>query len=136
MILAEASGLETAGIISAIIVGGFSVIIATIALIKKQQVQVDQPVQVTITEELHKVFAAKEAFEQHVKDDKREHENLFSKIGGVDRGNGEKMSREVGAIHSRINGIEKSLGGLEKAAELQNQQMASLDAKITRILER
>ena len=76
-----------------------AVIISIVALNRKQEVKVEQPVSITITEELHKVFANREAFNEHVADNKREHENIFSKIGGVERGLSAKIHGEMTAIN-------------------------------------
>lgn len=107
-----------------------AMIVMIIALNKKQEVKVDQPVSITITEELHNSFAAKESFDKHCEENRREIENIFSKIGGVDRGAGNKISAEVTAIHARINLLDKSSGRLEATTELQNEKLKSMDSKL------
>lgn len=99
MILAELTGLEIGSLICVIAFGGGSLLVAIVALNKKQEVKVEQPVSITITEELHKVFANREAFNEHVADNKREVENIFSKIGGVERGLAAKIHNEMSAIN-------------------------------------
>lgn len=105
-------------------------VVALIALMKKQDVKIEQPVSITITEELHKSFAARDVFERHCEENKREHENIFSRIGGVDRDSGAKITSEVTAIHARINLLDKSNGRLEATTELQNQQLKSMNDKL------
>lgn len=113
-----------------------ALIIMAAAFNKKQNVQFKQPVNVTISEELHKIFAAKETFDRHVAENKAEHEQLHSRIGGVDRGNGGKLNMEVTAVHVRINAIDKSVSRLEATTELQNQQLAAIQSDIKQLLQR
>lgn len=79
--------------------------------------------------------ASKEEFKRHMAANAQEHRDLFAKIGGVDRGSGQKISSEIQAMHVRVNAIEKSVGGLETSTELQNQQLTQMQADIKRILE-
>ena len=114
------------------------------ALKQKQQTELSpQPFIVAMEKE----FTAKRDFELHVAENKKEHENLFSKIGGVDRGITQRFSEElktlrverkedVGELHDKVNDVAKSVAGLEKETELQNQRMASMDAKLDRLIER
>jgi hypothetical protein len=46
-------------------------VVSVIALNKKQDVKVEQPVSITVTEELHDMFAAKDVFEKHCEETKR-----------------------------------------------------------------
>ena len=64
------------------------------------------------------------------------HEQIFSKLNGIGRGADNKISAEITAVHSRVNAIEKSIGGLEASNAMQNQQLARMDAKIDRLIER
>lgn len=74
--------------------------------------------------------ASKEAFDRHVEFNAGEHRDIFSKIGGVDRGSSQKISNEVTAVHNRVNSLEKSVGGLETSAHLTHQRLASMDRKM------
>ena len=80
--------------------------------------------------------ASKEEFEKHVDFNAQEHRDLHSKIGGLDRGTARKISDEMNAIHSRVNGLEKAIGGLETSAEITNQRLAAIDAKVDHLIER
>jgi len=86
-------------------------------------------------------------FEEHVRDNRREHENLFAKVGGVERGTMAKLDKsfnelraeralDMNTIHTKTNEIGREVSGLKASNELQNQQLARMDAKIDRILER
>lgn len=80
--------------------------------------------------------ASKEAFDQHVAHNGQEHRDMFAKISGVDRGGSAKVSQEITMVHNRVNALEKSVGGLETASEMTNQQLARVEAKIDRLIER
>ena len=114
----------------------FNGILAIAALVgifrKKQEVSVQQPLDVQMVESL----VSKEDFREHVREDNAVHEQLFSKINGMTRGSDNKISSEITAVHVRVNAIEKSIGGLEASNVLQNQQLARMDTKIDRLIER
>lgn len=99
---------------------------------KKTDVNLQQPLNVEMVESL----VSKEDFREHCRQNNEVHEQLFSKIGGMTRGTDSKISSEITAVHSRVNAIEKSIGGLEKATEIQNQQLQRMDTKIDRLIER
>jgi uncharacterized membrane-anchored protein YhcB (DUF1043 family) len=128
MMLAEISPGEMA--MTAATIGLF--VVALIALLKKQEVKVDQPLDVSLVETL----ATKADLKEHIIEDRTEHANLFSKIGGMDRGMAQKISNEVTAIHARINLLDRSNGRLEATTELQNAQLKSLDDKLDAMPER
>lgn len=86
-------------------------------------------------------------FEKHTVDDKREHENIFKKVGGVERGVEERLNERLDKIetdskdsrrriHNDITTIVKDVSGLQTSSTMQNQQMMQMDGKINRILER
>ena len=87
--------------------------------------QIAQPVNVTITEELHKVFASKPEFENHLKDFREKHNTIWSTL----RAENQRISSEVTATREAI-------AGLEATTELQNQTLASVNADIKTILGR
>ena len=109
-----------------------ALIIMLISMLRKSDVKVEQPLDVHLVESL----VSKNDFRDHVRQDQETHDQLFAKIGGMTRGADSKISSEITAVHVRVNAIEKSIGGLEMATNLQNQQLAGMDAKITRLLER
>lgn len=95
----------------------FAAALATVGLFlnsrKRQQSELyPQPLRVEAAEK----FVGHKEFQAHVEWNLREHENLFRKIGGVERGHAEKMdqkfselqrSTEAGRekLHERINEI-------------------------------
>lgn len=158
MMLAELSGLEIGGIICGMVFGAGAMLISIIAVNKKQEVRVDQPVQVTITEELHKVFAAKESFDRHVAENQRQHQQfeadlktdrknnevhistrqktLFDEVKSTRESLEQKLDQKHQENSRRLNEVEKSIGGLEATTEMQNQQLAGIQSDIKLLLQR
>ncbi len=96
--------------------------------------------------EAHKQEEA-EKIEKFTEHNHREHENLFSKIGGVERGvearliqrmndsnNEAKASRQ--RMHAEITEIGKHVASLQTASDLGSQRIAQMDAKIDRLLDK
>lgn len=75
-------------------------------------------------------------FDKHVASNHQDHRDMFSKLGGVERGSAGKLSEEITKVHNRINDLDKSVGGLEATTELQNQTLSSINSDVKRILER
>lgn len=78
----------------------------------------------------------REEFDRLVDSNSQEHRDIHSKIGGMDRGFSRKIADEMSAIHNRVNGLEKAIGGLETSAEITNQRLAQIDSKVDRLIER
>jgi len=108
------------------------IIMALGTFIKKAEVRVEQPLDIKLVETL----VSKEDFKELVRKNDEVHEQLFSKIGGVDRGAASKISSEILQVHQRVNAIEKSIGGLETSTNIQGQRMAQMHSKIDRLIER
>jgi hypothetical protein len=106
-------------------------IMAIGTFLRKSEVRVEQPLDIKLVETL----VSKEDFKELVRRNDEIHEQLFSKIGGVDRGAAAKISSEVQLVHARVNAIEKSIGGLEASTSIQGQRLAGMDAKIDRLIE-
>lgn len=129
MMLADIS----TGEIWMLVFSGATVVIMFIGtFFKKTDVKLRQPFDVQIVEKL----ATKEEVHALITDNKREHDNLFSKIGGMDRGIAKKISDEVIAIHARINLLDNSSGRVEATTELHSQQLQQLDNKVDGIPDR
>jgi len=124
--------MSTAEIWMICITGGMFIVSAVGTFWKKQDVNIQQPLDVQMVESM----VSKDDFREHVRQDQETHDQLFAKIGGMTRGADSKISSEITAVHVRVNAIEKSIGGLEMATNLQNQQLAQMDGKISRLLER
>lgn len=74
--------------------------------------------------------ASKKEFEAHMAENKREHENIFHKMGGIERGAQAKLelvikegndSREK--LHSRINELLPKMGELSRNVEILNDKL-------------
>lgn len=103
-------------------------------------------------------YVNKHEFEQFVQASRQEIANLFSKLGGVERGGQSRLDErfetlrnefteaisannrqsEIRAVelHSRLNPMEKQLGALEAQTEILNQRLVQMDAKLDRAIER
>jgi hypothetical protein len=86
-------------------------------------------------------------FDKHVEEDTKAHEQLFAKIGGVERGVEQRMTArldksEAEAIESRrlmhaeLATVSKEVAGLKSALEGNTALCVRLDGKIDRLMER
>lgn len=86
-------------------------------------------------------------FDQHVAENAAIHNQLFAKIGGVERGLESRLASRMDKfeteaeqsrrlIHQDINAIGNDVAALKKEAELANQRALQMDAKIDRLIER
>jgi hypothetical protein len=80
--------------------------------------------------------ATKEDLGRHVEDNRQEHQNIFAKIGGVERGLREEIKKDVGHLSDKISDVSADVTGLNKTNELQNQRLVHMDAKLDRLIER
>ena len=107
----------------------------------------DKPAPADVQRESAEKFALKSEFTQHTEWNRREHENLFSKIGGADRAaeaacakKHEELRAErredMSNLYGEINEVGKKVASLEAINQLQNQRMAGMDAKLDRLIER
>jgi hypothetical protein len=123
MLLAQLTGLESAGIICSIIVGVLGSASGVIMLFKRQEVQVQQPVDVQLVKAIHDQFASKEDFLAHVDQNLQTHRDLFAKIGGVERGARQHLEEKLDAmqrsseegrekLHDRINAVLEAVSEL------------------------
>jgi flagellar motility protein MotE (MotC chaperone) len=128
MMLAEISQMEVWMLISQIViaVGTIGALLFMAASFnKKTNVAFKQPVSVTISEELHNVFASKTEFEKHLADFKEKHKEVWATL----RGENQRISSEVTATREAIAGLESTTG-------MQNQQLAAIQSDIKRLLEK
>lgn len=101
MILAELTGLETAGLIGGLVFGGAGSLVAVVALFKKQETEVSpQPLNVEVVKALHDQFANKEEFEAHVASNTERHAQIFRRIETVERDARAALGEEMGRINA------------------------------------
>lgn len=82
------------------------------------------------------VPASKEEFDDHRMNNKEEHDQLFSKLGGVERGLRGEFSNEIKTVRSEMTETVRQLAALNNNAELLNQAMAAERARLDREIER
>lgn len=86
-------------------------------------------------------------FDAHVQENKHEHENLFAKLGGLERGLNARLNAElkvlrderredISALHQELNQVARNVSGLEATNMLQSQRLAEISAKLDRVIER
>ena len=101
IMLAELTGLETAGIIGGLVFGGAGSLVAVITLFKQTDTQVSpQPLNVEIVKELHDQFAQKEEFEAHVAGETERQAQLLRKLERVERDARMALGAEIAKINS------------------------------------
>jgi len=115
--LAEITTLESAGIITAIAVGALSVILATVALLKRSDVQVfPQPLTVEIVKALHEQFASKTEFDAFVlkaeKEFAAQREILRREIPAMVAAINAEGEKRVRRVHSRIDPLVVGVASL------------------------
>lgn len=90
---------------------------------------------------------SKEELDRLFGENKREHENLFSKIGGVDRGAAQKIDERIEKLreerrgdmrqlHEEVGHVGMKVSALEATNQAQSQRLAAIDAKLDRLIER
>ena len=85
---------------------------------------------------LEKDFATKSEFEAQKRHCADRHSQLFAAISKVERDKASEIEQKVEIARKEIVEVGKKVASLETAAELQNQKMASMDAKLDRLIER
>ena len=86
-------------------------------------------------------------FDAHVAENRHEHENLFAKLGGMERGLNAHLNSELKSLreerredsrtlHQELNDVARKVSGLEATNTLQNQRLAEINAKLDRVIER
>jgi hypothetical protein len=86
-------------------------------------------------------------FDRALQENKTVHEQLFAKVGGVERGVESRLTAKLDkaeteavasrrAMHQEMTGISNDVAALKKEAELANQRSVQMDTKIDRLIER
>ena len=129
--------LEIVSIALSMICVVITTILAWVAIAKAQKVQV--------------TFAGtpvdKKEFDRQVQENKEEHDRIFSKLGGIERGVEGRLNAKLDAmsaeskldrekLHFRINPIEGEICALREASETNTTRLVQMDAKIDRLIER
>ena len=85
---------------------------------------------------MEKEFTTKREFENHVAHVQAEHDKIFSKIGGVERGANSSIENKVEVVRKDLVIVSNQVASLSAETKGQNQQLARMDAKLDRIAER
>lgn len=96
----------------------------------------DQPHPSVVQRESAEKFLPKTEFEKHVEVNRLEHENLFSKLGGVERGLRGEFVKELALVRSEMNQTTSALASLRTSAEMLNQSISAERARLDRAIER
>lgn len=103
------------------------------ALIQKQQTEVSpQPLVVAMEKE----FTTKAEFETQRKHCTERHSQLFNAVDRLAKESGGIIETKMDFARKEIVEVGKKVASLETVTELQNQKMASMDAKLDRLIER
>lgn len=110
-----------------------AVVISVVALNRKTEMQLSpQPLIVAMEKE----FTTKREFELHVNHVQSEHDKIFSKIGGVERGAAASLENKIEVVRKDLIHVGNQVSSLKAQTDLQNQQLARMDAKLDRIAEK
>ena len=81
-------------------------------------------------------FLPRQLFDDHAEQNQREHEHLFARLGGLERGLRAEMKQDTEGLHEKINSVGREVSEHSATLELQNQRLAQIDAKLDRLIER
>lgn len=73
-------------------------------------------------------------FEAHVEGNKKDHDGIHSKVGGVERGLRAEMHTGMNALREKVDKLSESVSALTATTNLQNQSLAAIDTKVTKLL--
>jgi len=107
----------------------------------------DKPAPGDVARETAEKFTRKDEFERHVAQNQKEHENIFSKIGGVERGAGSKVADEIRVLREErredmaelkkhVDDIGSDTSALKATNIIQNQRLTSIETDIKVLLTR
>lgn len=72
----------------------------------------------------------KKEHDAHVTENRNEHATIDGKILNTEKG----LRTEIAELHTKVNKVDREVGGLITTTNLQNQQLAQIDTKVTRLL--
>jgi len=81
-------------------------------------------------------FLPRQLFDDHAEQNQREHEHLFARLGGLERGLRAEMKQDTEGLHEKINSVGREVSEHSATLELQNQRLSQIDAKLDRLIER
>jgi len=75
-------------------------------------------------------FATKHELQKHIEHDDSVHRDLFSKIGGVERGTNNNTEKKVDDLRKDVVAIGKDVAALQATTVLQTQSLARIENKL------
>ena len=75
-------------------------------------------------------FATKNELQRHIEHDDSVHRDLFSKIGGVERGTNGNTEKKVDDLRKDVVAIGKEVAALRATTVLQTQSLARIENKL------
>jgi hypothetical protein len=103
-------------------------IVALIALLKKQEVRLDQPLSMELVETL----VTKDDFKDHVKENSKVHDDLFAKLGGVDRGARDNNDKQVATLRAELNSTNATMHELKGEMKQLTSQLVLIQQELAR----
>jgi len=120
-------------VVLASVAGNISQVFIARSSARKQNTEISpQPLIIAMEKE----FATKREFERHVSDNRADHEGIFKKIGGVERGAASNLETRVETLRKDLMTVGNQVSSLQSATQMQNQQLARMDSKLDRLAER
>lgn len=77
----------------------------------------------------------KSEFEKHVAQNREEHDHIFSKLGGVERGIRAEMRADLAPVIVEQKRMGESLAALNQATNAQDRHLEKIDAKLDGLRE-
>ena len=96
----------------------------------------DKPAASEVRAEVLDRFVPKEQFCAHVERNDITHEQIFTKIGGVERGAKSTIETQVEVVRKDLMAAGRDIAGLKVETQLQNQSLARVESKLDRVIER
>lgn len=93
----------------------------------KQRVKVDQPLAVTIVEEMHKRFAERSEFEKHVVSNTQRHAQLFNELDRIERAARDTLDRRMTDLNEDRR---QTLADLNSKLEEMRKEISSMPSRI------
>lgn len=117
---AELTGLEIGSIITGFVFGAIGLLIAGVSAFKKQEVRVDQPLNVQLLE----TFVAKSEFTNHVTENKKDFEAMRNELREDRKNNEIHASQRSSGIYKKIDDVREELS--EKIDQMPSKIIADL----------
>lgn len=103
----------------------------------------DKPAPAQVAAEARELYVTKPELQKLETDfsrladgNRQEHDNLFRKLGGVERGLRAEVKADVANLTEQFGHLSNDVAALSAATKLQNQQLTHIEAKLDRLIER